>query len=302
VRAAVSFVGPDYFELFDAAIVAGRGFRAADAADRSTAVIVDRSFAERMGGGSVVGRWIRDPRRGGSRPDDAEAAPWLEIVGVVNDLPSRAALDDPALPNVFGAATPGGIRARGGVHETAILIVARARGGAAPTFTQRLRDIVASVEPDFLLHDLGNLAEIERFGRRTYRSVAAGITAAMLSVLLLSAAGIYAMLSFTVARRRREIGIRIALGADRRRILGGVFARAGAQLGAGVTVGLLLALALQWATGGRTMGMASGGEAQGAFVVMPIVALIVLTVGMLAALGPARRGLAVQPTEALREE
>jgi predicted permease len=301
VRAAVSFVGAGYFELFDAPILAGRGFGDADAAEGSTAVIVDRSFAERMGGGNVVGRLIRDPRRGGSRPEDAEAAPWLEIVGVVNDLPSRPALDDPALPNVYSAATPGGIRAqRGG----SILIIARARGGATATFTRRLRDIVASVEPRFQLRELGNLADNEREARRTYRTVTVGIAVAMLSVLLLSAAGIYAMLSFTVARRRREIGIRIALGADRRRILGGVFARAGAQLGVGVAVGLMLALALQLATGGRTMGNQSGGGdgLQDALILMPLVAAIVMTVGLLAALGPARRGLAVQPTEALREE
>jgi putative ABC transport system permease protein len=290
VLAAVSSVGAGYFELFDAPILAGRGFVDADAAEGSTAVIVDRSFAERMGGGSVVGRWIRDPRRGGSRPEDGEAAPWLEIVGVVNDLPSRPALDDPALPNVYSATTRAGT------------LIARARGGATPTFPRRLRDIAASVDPGFQLSELGNLAEVERFRRRTYRSVAVGTAAAMLSVLLLSAAGIYAMLSFTVTRRRREIGIRIALGADRRRILGGVFARAGAQLGAGVAVGLTLALALQWSTDGRTMGLGSGGEAQGAFFVMPLVAAIVLAVGLLAALGPARRGLAVQPTEALREE
>lgn len=70
------------------------------------------------------------------------------------------------------------------------------------------------------------------------------------SVLLLSAAGIYAMMSFTVARRRREIGIRSALGADPRHILSGIFARAASQLGAGVLGGLVLAAAAGRAVGG----------------------------------------------------
>jgi putative ABC transport system permease protein len=303
VRAAVSSVGAGFFELFDAPILAGRGFVDADAAEGSTSVIVDRSFAERMGGGNVVGRWIRDPRRNGSRSGNGERAPWLEIVGVVADLPSRTGLDDVALPRVYSAETPGASRTVLGVRPSIFLIV-RARGGPTPDFTRRLRDIVASVEPGFQLHEMQNWAESERIARRTYRTVAVGVGLAMLSVLLLTAAGIYAMLSFTVARRRREIGIRIALGADHRRILGGIFARAATQLGVGVAVGLVLALALQWATGGRTMGNQSG-VADGlldAFILMPIVATIMMVVGLLAALGPARRGLAVQPTEALREE
>jgi ABC-type antimicrobial peptide transport system permease subunit len=114
------------------------------------------------------------------------------------------------------------------------------------------------------------------------------------SVLLLSAAGIYAMMSFTVARRQREIGIRSALGANPRRLLTGIFARAGGQLGAGAMFGLVLATAADWAAGGRPVGINA--------LLMPTVALFVMIVGLLATLGPARRGLAIQPTEALREE
>lgn len=118
VRASVSSVGAGLFELYDAPILAGRGFVDADAAEGSTAVIVDHTFAERMGGGSVLSRRIRDPEGFGSRPGDAERAPWLEIVGVVADLPGPTGLDDPALPNVYRAATPGGIRALGGVEAS----------------------------------------------------------------------------------------------------------------------------------------------------------------------------------------
>ena len=116
-----------------------------------------------------------------------------------------------------------------------------------------------------------------------------------LTVLLLSAAGIYAMMSFTVARRRREIGIRAALGANPLTLLGGIFARAGAQVGTGVVVGLLLSLLLARAFGGNPL-------TPRMLRFLVVVAALVTLVALLAALGPARRSLAIQPTDALREE
>ena len=102
------------------------------------------------------------------------------------------------------------------------------------------------------------------------------------------------MTSFTVARRRREIGIRTALGASPRRLLCGIFARASAQLGAGVLAGLALATGLDRLAvdmlGDRTP------------VLLPAVAALMVLVGLLAAIGPAWRGLAVQPIDALRED
>ena len=82
--------------------------------------------------------------------------------------------------------------------------------------------------------------------RLAFRMLAAAIIAGTASVLLLSAAGIYAMMSFTVSRRRREIGIRAALGADARRVVTGIFGRASAQLGAGIGAGLAIASAFEW--------------------------------------------------------
>jgi ABC-type antimicrobial peptide transport system permease subunit len=123
-----------------------------------------------------------------------------------------------------------------------------------------------------------------------------------LSVVLLSVAGIFAMLSFTVAQRRREIGVRAALGANPRQLVGGIFRRAAAQLGMGVAVGLVVALALERITDGMILGSSAAGVGlRGSVVLMPIVAAIVMAVGLMAALGPVRRALAVHPTEALRD-
>ncbi|HET7584915.1 MAG TPA: ABC transporter permease [Gemmatimonadaceae bacterium] len=305
VRATHSLATVGFFRLFDAPVVAGRGFVDADTVAGSTAVIVDTAFAARIPGGNVLGRRIRsvEPRRVRAGNDEAPA-PWLEIVGVVADPPSTTTdPDDIALPNVYRAAAPSGL-GRDDAQATSILLRLRVRNGLTPAFTQRLRDMVAATDPGFQLHDVRTDAEVLRSGARELRTFALALAFATLSVLLLSAAGIYAMLSFTVAQRRREIGIRIALGADSRRIVSSVFKRASTQLGAGIAVGLIVALALDRATGGMLMGHLSADTVglRGAFAVIPIVAAIMMAVGLLAAIGPARRGLAVEPTEALREE
>src|SRR4029079_14727879 len=115
------------------------------------------------------------------------------------------------------------------------------------------------------------------------------------SVLLLSAAGIHALVSFRVNKRHREIGIRTALGANARRILGSVLARAAGQRALGAAVGLVLTVLLDRATGGELMSGA-------ALVVVPTAASVAVLVGLLAAAGPARRALRVQPTEAIRAD
>jgi hypothetical protein len=307
VRATITSATVGLFELFDAPMVAGRGFVDADTAEGSTAVIVDTAFAARIPGGNVLGRRIRrsvESRRARAGNDEAGPGPWLEIVGVVADPPSTTPdPDDVGLPNVYRAATPSGLR-RDDAQATSILLRLRARSGLTPAFTRRLRDMVAATDPGFQLHDVQSDAEVLSSGARELRTFALAVAFATLSVLLLSAAGIYAMLSFTVAQRRREIGIRTALGADHRRIVSSIVTRASAQLGAGVAVGLILALALDRATGGMVMGRPSADTVglRGAVALIPIVAAIVMAVGLLAALGPARRALAVQPTEVLRDE
>ena len=130
---------------------------------------------------------------------------------------------------------------------------------------------------------------------RINRLIGIAIALLTLSVLLLSAAGIYALMSFTITRRRREIGIRSALGAGSRSVLWSVLSKAMMQIGIGIGVGIGLATLLDGATqGGTTAGHGA--------VVLPAVALLMAIVGVVAAIGPARRALSIQPTEALRSD
>ena len=125
------------------------------------------------------------------------------------------------------------------------------------------------------------------------RHLAWGIGLVTTSVLLLSAAGIYALMSFTVVQRTREIGVRTALGARPHQLLLSIFGRVTRQLVLGLLAGSLLSGTIFVVTEiplGRAVSL------------LLSIAAIMLVVGLLAALGPARRGLRIRVSEALRSE
>jgi hypothetical protein len=286
----INQVETGFFDILDVPVLTGRGFEGSDARDDSTPIVVDRVFAERVKGDShVLGRRIRRviriTRREGV-PDEIETGPWLRIVGVVPDIAVRRGFDPGADPRVYqpvaAAAAP-----------VPLHLMVRVRPGS-PDPAGHLRTLASRIDAGLVLGQLRTAAQVDREANRALDYVAWAVAAVTLSVLLLSAAGIYAMTSFTVARRRREIGIRTALGASPRRLLGRIFARASAQLGAGVLAGLVLAAGVD-----RIAGDALGDRTP---VLLPAVAALMVMVGLLAALGPALRGLAVPPTEALRED
>jgi putative ABC transport system permease protein len=174
-------------------------------------------------------------------------------------------------------------------------LIIRAAGPATGELPRLLRRTAATVDPALQVRGARTLDQMLRETQAGIRLAALALGLLMLSVLLLSAAGIYALVSFTVARRRREIGIRIALGAAPRHILARIFTRSLAQLGAGIAAGLLLAALLELITGGAVM------DGRG-LVLLPAVAALMVTAGMLAAAAPARRAIGIPPTEALRQE
>lgn len=283
-------VGADFFDVFGARVLTGRAPRVQDSAGQGSAVIVNRSFVlDVLGGAPALGRRLRyteGGRREGIEPDEAAPGRWYEIVGVVEDLYARPAGMDATGATVYHALAPG---------SSGVLLAVRLRSSAQTAFAGRLERLTPGLDPTLRVVGVRSLAAVSRQAQVATRLVALVMGLVTLGVLLLSAAGIYAMMSFTVAARRREIGIRSALGAHPRRLLVGIFARAAGQLGMGVLAGAAAAAVLDRATGGGLMG------GRGA-ILLPGVAAIMVMVGLLAALGPARRGLRIEPTEALRAE
>jgi ABC-type antimicrobial peptide transport system permease subunit len=166
-------------------------------------------------------------------------------------------------------------------------LVVRSSDPAA--FAQRMRRLAADVDPGIRLYDVKGLGDAGGGEAQANWTLTAVAWLVAFIVMLLSAMGIHALMSFTVARRTREIGIRVALGAGPRRIVFGIFARAFLQIGAGLVVGSGLAY-LMGVESTRQMLLLIGAN------------VIMLLVGLAACALPVTRALRIDPSEALRAE
>jgi ABC-type antimicrobial peptide transport system permease subunit len=173
--------------------------------------------------------------------------------------------------------------------------VVRLERAAPATFTNRLRELAVATDPMLRLESIKSLEQTIADESAPTRLTIVALELVTLSTVLLSAAGIYALMSFTITRRRREIGIRSALGAGPRRVLAGVLSRVFAQVTLGIVIGIGLAGVIDRLLEGGWTGR------RGALV-LPAVAALMAVVGLLAAVGPARHALRIQPTEALKSE
>ena len=305
-RVSNASVSPGYFDAVAAPVLSGRDFRVSDQAfdspdpgspnARGGVVIVNQSFVRLvLGDRNPIGRRIRYVEAGETSepwPPDAKPGPWYEIVGVARDLGMALGADvgqgaggDPKVAGIYHPVAPGGVYP---AH------MAMRVSGDPASFSPKLRAIATAIDPTLRLYNVMPLSDVTeselQFLDFWFRLVLG--TAAI--ALTLSLAGIYAVMSFTVARRTREIGVRVALGADARRVATSIFRRPLAQVALGVVAGTGFVAFLVRAAMGRL-------TAQEIVVVVGYAALM-MAVCMLACIVPTRRALRVQPTEALRAE
>jgi ABC-type antimicrobial peptide transport system permease subunit len=178
-----------------------------------------------------------------------------------------------------------------------VRLLVRTRGPAVP-LSQTVQLAALSAAPDVRLDDVmsvDRLAESEALPVRFFLRASAVIAAV---ALLLSTAGIYALISFTLARRTREIGIRVALGAAPRRIITNVFSRAFVQIGLGVAAGALPSLVIfrEGFDDSAALGLVAGVAATLG------VCGFVLLVAAIGCVVPLRQALGIEPTQALRAD
>jgi ABC-type antimicrobial peptide transport system permease subunit len=209
-----------------------------------------------------------------------EPGPWHEIVGVVTNLWRDTAGGTTSL-----------YRAASAAELDPVVVAVRVVGDAAP-LAPRVAALARQVDAGLHLRNIVTLDDIVAQEHRRMMGGTVVFGSVLLVALIFSAAGLYALMSVAVQRRTREIGIRIALGANPRRVLRTVFARAGLQLGGGIIAGNSIILLLKWRS-----------DSLGADQLLEqvIMSLIMAAVGVLACAAPARRALRVQPTEALRQ-
>jgi predicted permease len=278
-------VAPDFFDVFGARVITGRALRDSDRTGSTQAIVVNRAFVSQLlGGANAVGRRVHYVEAGRRQAERGGTITQYEIVGVVTDLSTNTIAPDLIEPVMYHPL-------RSSTQATALI---RMRGDDPLQFSSRLRALTSSLDPTLRLQ-IVTFSEMKRQQTIGLRLMVLGASLVIVTGLLLSAAGIYAMMSFTVSQRRKEIGIRAAMGADAGQLLRSIFTRAALQLAAGIGVGTVLALMIDRASDGEMLG--SLGRA-----LLPVTAVVMTIVGLLATMGPARRGLRIQPTEALRAE
>ena len=287
--ASVARIDPSYFEVLETPILAGRAFGAADLAPCANVAIVDQGFVDQvLHGRNPVGQQVRfaqDPEETGVKPPN----PWMQIVGVVKDLGMGSPLDKERGAGLYLPATPD--------RFGQVYMIVHGRGDPM-TLAPDVREIAAAVDPALRLEgwqSLDRVLEENVWFFKLWMQVTILMTAV---ALLLSLSGIYAVLSFIVSRRTREIGVRVALGASRARVIAAIFRRPLIQVGLGVIAGgALIALAGSIET---EMPGLQGDLSLAQFAMVVGYAIFMLGVCFLACVVPTRRALNVEPTIALR--
>ena len=278
-----NWVGDGFFKTMGTALLAGRDFNNHDTIGSPNVAIVNQSFARRLGlGANPIGKRFRR----GATPQDPEQV--FQIVGLVRDtkyFSLRETFAPIAYQSTAQDTQPGPnaefvIRATGSLRETTSA-VRRAVAQVSPLIGIDFRAFETTVDEGLLRERL--MATLSGFF---------GALAALIATI-----GLYGVMSYLAARRTNEIGIRIALGADRRNILALIMRQAGLLLAAGLGVGALLAVLAATTARSILFGLKPYDART-----LALAAALLAAVTLAASYVPARRAARLDPMAALREE
>ena len=279
----VTYTAGDYFKSMQIAMLEGREFAADDHGSSRGNVILSRSAAERLWPGQyALGRRIQ--REGQTA--------WETVVGVVSDVMQDSFRDKPEADVYFPLAdtTANGGRA---VSSPAYVIKTTRAEAIAPEVRALVRE-VAPEAPMYRAFTLAGLAK-DSMAQLSFTLLTLGITAAI--SLLLGAIGLYGVLSYIVGERTREIGVRMALGAQASQVRGMVVAHGARMVGIGVAIGVVAALLFTRALGSLLFDVQPVDA-----MTFALMSLAMIGIGLLASYLPARRASNLDPVESLRRD
>jgi len=286
LAAEVVRVSPDYFMLMQSPLIRGRFFLESDEGGKQEVAIIDETTARRYWSGiDPVGRRFRmgvNPR-----------LPWVTVVvvvvGIVKDM-KQDGLDTDGVPHIFRP-----IYQQSPLRSRAVSVVARTPLPASLLESQIRKEIqtLDPALPVFNVRSMNDLMDASIAPRR-FSAELVGVFAAV--AMLLSSIGIYGLLAYMVGQRSREIGIRVALGAQRPDILKLILGKGLSLAGTGIAIGLILSAISAPLIAGLLYGVHPIDV-----IVFVTVPLILLVVAFLATYIPARRATIVDPNIALHE-
>lgn len=272
-----------YLETYGVDLLAGRSFAAGEFRSDSRSVLINATMAEDVfPGTNPLGRRIAYASPGTSQRATGQAATWYEIVGVVADRPAH-----PYGGSVFHAIDS--------TRPDSVSIGFRTEQ-TDEGLREELVDLAARIDPALELENVRTLREV--YDDQEFENYLGGVVIMVVSltVLALAAAGTCALMAFTVNQRRREIAIRMALGARPHKLLQGVFRSALQKLAIGAVLGVALASFVQILVPARMLG---GLDVPG---VLPGAAMLLILIGAVASFAPARRALRTDPAECLSDQ
>jgi putative ABC transport system permease protein len=281
-RAYFHRVSPDFFKTLRTSFLVGRAFTEDEVHHNADAVIVTESLVKRFWSGSdPIGKRIKVGGLSSPRP-------WLTIVGVVHDLKYRGLPDNPtADPDLFLVFNE---RSR----DFSVLV----RTSLDPSaIAPAVRTTLRQAEPSILIYDSASMEEL--IGHETARPRFTGWLMAIFAgiALTLAVIGIYGVVSYSVSRRAREIGVRIALGADRPQVLRMIVGSGMGLVVVGPLLGTGAALALT-----RLIGTLLYGVTPSDPLTYSVAALTLAVAALMACLMPALRAARIDPAVTLRNE
>jgi predicted permease len=277
-------VSPGFFKTMGISFEAGRDFTLLDGAHAPRTIIVSRSFAQRYWSHqNPIGKRLK------FGPSDS-SQPWMNVIGVVGDYRYHDYLLNPDdTPVMYGALAQ---NQNGG--EISLLVRTKTDPAA---MADPLRRTIKNVDPNIPVYSVATLEGRLAEQSEQPRASAELVTLFALLALALAAVGLYGVMSHAVSQQTHEIGIRMALGAQRKNVLGMILAKGLRLAGLGIGCGFLAALVLT-----RLMRTLLFGVAPTDAATFAVVAILLMLVALAACYIPARRAMKVDPMVALRYE